>query len=148
MSHLHVIRRSLPLLILGACLGSTTPAVIPRPAVLHESLCWLLADPDAYNGRVVEVRAGIRSDGIEHVQLVDDECSGMALPVETSAPYSSDPRISEVITRAYQRAMRSSPQPISATFTGIVRHQPGSIPAVVFHLTSVTDVEADRDSAN
>lgn len=127
-----------------ACIHSTVADKSQQPRAMQETLCWILADPAAYHRKTVEVRAGIRSDGIDHVQLVDEECSNVALPVELQESSGRDTEVTTLLTRAYRRGIEGSRVPIMATFTGIVEHRPGDVPSVLIHLTRVADVEPEN----
>jgi hypothetical protein len=121
-------------LLFATWLGATTP---PEPAVLRETVCWVLADPAAYHGKTVEVHAQIVSDGRHYVQLRDEGCRGTELPVRAHASHANDPEISRVITLAYSRAIRRSDEPVTATFTGVVRYQ---APELTLELIKVADI--------
>jgi len=145
MSHVHGAGPLLCiLLLLAGCAHSATPAAAEQ-AALHESLCWLMADPGAYDGKLVRVRARIISDGLEYVQLVDESCRGSAIDVQVREPHASDPEISNLIKLAYARGMRDSSKPIAATFTGVLKHQPAGFPPIILNVIGVADVVSEPE---
>lgn len=122
-------------ILLTACIDSADPRVGPEIAPLVESLCWIVADPAHYEGKLVQVSADIQSDGLEHVQLVDAACENVALAVGVSD--RSEPGVGALIDRAFEYGIEGSARPISATFTGTIVHSPGKVPSVTIQVTRV-----------
>jgi hypothetical protein len=119
-----------------SCAGDRAISTMPP----SETVCWFVSDGATYDSQSVELEAVIRSDGLEHLMLFDNDCPAIGLPVEVSAVVAGQPEVKDLLRRVYVGAMRGEEAEVAGIFIGRVAYRPGDVPAVVLKLENVRDI--------
>jgi len=103
--------------------GQSQPAEPEKP--VETTVCQLVAHCKRFDGKRVQFRASVISDGFEYTALVDSECKQGIVP-QTSNEADKRPDVD-----AFNRALGegkpgTTSKHISATFTGRFSCKPGS----------------------
>jgi hypothetical protein len=94
-------------------------------AIVNTSICELVADPQRFSGKIVEVQAQYESDGIHSRVLVDPKCPGGILP----SGQAHDPLVGSSLLEALQHGCPGTrDKQIVATWIGEYHWEPENKP--------------------
>jgi hypothetical protein len=113
------------LLILPCFAGEDERAFGNSGEIINTSICELVADPQRFNGRIVQVRAQYESDGLGLRTLVDPRCRGGVLP----SGGVQDPLVGGSLSEALRHGCAGTrDKQITATWVGEYHWQPENTP--------------------
>jgi hypothetical protein len=118
------------LLVTIACARSEAP--------IETTICAIVADPAAFDKKVVRVSATFQSDGIEHSSLMDRACSKTTVAI-TSGP-SDDAAHSALSSAVFNGRPGTFEKEIRGIFIGRFTWQKGKLPSRRIDLVTASDI--------
>lgn len=131
------------ILSLAACqLGCAAPI---KP-VKQLSLCEIASHPAQYNDTVVEFRASVGSDGIEHTGVSDPSCPTLGAALYIPERVAASPGIAQIENAIYRTGyIGTIGKHISALVRGTFVYTPGKQPARALVLMAASEVTVRVD---
>jgi len=104
------------------------------------SLCDLIKNYQSFDGKIVKVRARVRSDGLEHTDLIDKSCPGVSASLESThwdtvpgADILNDALMSDGPHTSQNRL-------VFATFVGVLKIDPLPYQMRKFYVDKIIDI--------
>lgn len=115
-------------------------------SVAHEapaeiSLCRVVAEPSAYDGKLITMRASVESDGQHLTLLTDATCSGSGIGLVVENEIANGEAASAISKAIAEQRFGAPRKQISGTFTGIFHLHAGEVPSRVLLTRAIADVE-------
>lgn len=129
---------------LGCCIAILGIASCSAAAVKPRAtdLCTLVSRPAEFDHQVVQVRATVQSDGIEHTGLIDDACQGKGVALSISNESAARPDVKQLVDAIFhQGRMGTIGKHITATVSGTFLSRPGNRPSRELILESVSNLK-------
>jgi hypothetical protein len=129
-------------LVVAACLAVASAACsVAHEAPTEISLCRVLAEPPAYDGKLITMRASVESDGQHLTLLTDATCSGSGIGLVVENEIANGEAASAISKALAEQRFGAPSKQISGTFTGIFRLHAGEVPSRVLLTRVITDVQ-------
>jgi hypothetical protein len=135
-----MIRRLTVTLVLLWCLAWMTACNHKTDAIIETSICAIITNPSTYDAKLVRVKATLKSDGLEHSNLVDPLCQSKAVAI-TAGP-TDDAARRTLTTAIFAGRPGTYDKEVHAIFVGRFRWRPREIPARRIELITASDVSS------
>jgi hypothetical protein len=130
------------LLVLALLLSGATSSCFRQtrvPDAGATTICTVAANPDAFNGRTIRVKALVRSDGFEVMQLFDKSCPEHPLAIVSEKP-RSNPSLRAFSDVVFGRNRGRLNGEVDAAFVGVFRWRSGRVPSRTIELINVSNL--------
>lgn len=122
-------------------LFACTNTEMDRP--VDVTVCEVAADPRAFDGQLVRMRARIYSDGRHHSRLADDRCATRWIPIDSRSSGDAT-NIRDLKNVLFGKESGTLDREIHLTVVGRVRSHWMAEPRQTIELVAVSDIEVKR----